>query len=60
MADNSLPQSMMPQADMVDLSKQQSLGAALREALDKFSGETCLIEADRERENHRWTYRQAC
>ncbi len=43
---------------MVDLSQQQSLGAALREALDKFADETCLIEADRERENHRWTYRQ--
>lgn len=43
---------------MVDLGKQQSLGAALREALDKFANEICLIEADRERENHRWTYRQ--
>ena len=43
---------------MVDLSKQQSLGSALREALDRFADETCLIEADRERENHRLTYRQ--
>jgi len=43
---------------MVDLSQQQSLGAALREALDRFADETCLIEADRERENHRLTYRQ--
>ncbi len=48
----------MPHADMVDLSKHQSLGSALREALDKFADEICLIEADRERENHRWTYRQ--
>jgi long-chain acyl-CoA synthetase len=46
----------MPQK--IDLSKQQSLGSALREAVDKFADETCLIEADRERENHRWTYRQ--
>jgi long-chain acyl-CoA synthetase len=53
MGDNSKPQSTM-----VDLSRQQSLGAALREALDKFADEICLIEADRERENHRWTYRQ--
>ena len=43
---------------MIDLSKHQSLGAALREALDKFADETCLIEADRDRENHRLTYRQ--
>ncbi|MGE0885958.1 MAG: AMP-binding protein [Blastocatellales bacterium] len=47
-----------PQVVMVDLSQQQSLGAALREALDRFADETCLIEADRERENHRLTYRQ--
>lgn len=43
---------------MIDLSKHQSLGSALREALDKFADETCLIEADRDRENHRLTYRQ--
>ena len=48
----------MSQVVMVDLSKQQSLGSALREALDRFADETCLIEADRERENHRLTYRQ--
>ena len=41
---------------MIDLSRHQSLGSALREAVDKFAGETCLIEADRERENHRLTY----
>ena len=41
---------------MIDLSRHQSLGSALREALDKFSDETCLIEADRDRENHRLTY----
>jgi long-chain acyl-CoA synthetase len=43
---------------MIDLSGHQSLGSALREAVDKFAGETCLIEADRERENHRLTYRE--
>src|SRR5579864_1975721 len=42
---------------MLDLSKYQSLGAALRDALDKFALETCLIEADRDRENHRLSYR---
>jgi long-chain acyl-CoA synthetase len=43
---------------MLDLSKHESLGAALREALERWAEETCLIEADRERENHRLTYRQ--
>ncbi len=43
---------------MIDLSKHQSLGSALREAVDEFAAETCLIEADRERENHRLTYRE--
>lgn len=41
---------------MIDLSKHESLGSALTEALEKFSNELCLIEADRERENHRLTY----
>ncbi|MGH9844184.1 MAG: AMP-binding protein [Blastocatellia bacterium] len=41
---------------MIDLSRHQSLGSALREALDKFGDEICLIEADRDRENHRLTY----
>lgn len=53
-----MPNNSQPQVVMVDLSQQQSLGAALREALDRFADETCLIEADRERENHRLTYRQ--
>ena len=43
---------------MIDLKKHQSLGSALRESLETFADETCLIEADRERENHRLTYRQ--
>jgi len=43
---------------MIELNQHASLGSALREALDRFADETCLIEADRERENHRLTYRQ--
>jgi len=42
---------------MLDLSKYQSIGAALKDALDAFPGEVCLIEADREREKERLTYR---
>src|SRR5262249_35504407 len=42
---------------MLDLSKYQSVGAALRDALDQFAGEVCLIEADRDREKERLTYR---
>ncbi len=53
-----MPQNSNPQVVMIDLSKHQSLGSALREAIDKFADETCLIEADRERENHRMTYRE--
>jgi long-chain acyl-CoA synthetase len=43
---------------MLDLRKYNSLGAALRAALDRWPDEICLIEADRERENARLTYRQ--
>lgn len=43
---------------MLDLSKYQSIGEALRAALDTWPDETCLIEADREREIARLTYRQ--
>ena len=42
---------------MLDLSKHESIGAALRDALDRFAPECCLIEADREREKDRLTYR---
>jgi long-chain acyl-CoA synthetase len=42
---------------MLDLSKYQSIGAALKDALEAFSNEVCLIEADREREKERLTYR---
>lgn len=41
---------------MLDLSKYQSIGAALKDALEHFSNEVCLIEADREREKERLTY----
>src|SRR6059058_6162073 len=42
---------------MLDLSKYQSVGEALRDALDQYANEVCLIEADREREKERLTYR---
>ena len=42
---------------MLDLSKYQCIGEALRDALDQFASEVCLIEADREREKERLTYR---
>src|SRR5579863_4162492 len=41
---------------MLDLQKYSCLGAALRDALERFAGETCLIEADRDREKTRLTY----
>ena len=41
---------------MLDLQKYSCLGAALRDAVERFWGETCLIEADREREKTRLTY----
>jgi long-chain acyl-CoA synthetase len=43
---------------MLDLRQYNSLGAALRDALERWPNETCLIEADRDRENCRLTYRQ--
>jgi long-chain acyl-CoA synthetase len=43
---------------MLDLTKYESLGAALRDALARWPAEVCLIEADREREKSRLTYRQ--
>src|ERR1700736_4223986 len=42
---------------MLDLSKYLSIGAALKDALDQFADEVCLIESDREREKERLTYR---
>jgi long-chain acyl-CoA synthetase len=43
---------------MLDLQQYDCLGAALRDALDRWPNETCLIEADREKEKARLTYRQ--
>jgi long-chain acyl-CoA synthetase len=43
---------------MLDLSGYSSIGEALEDALETYSSEICLIEADRERENHRLTYRE--
>src|SRR5579859_6622549 len=42
---------------MLDLSQYQSVGAALKDALITYAQETCLIEADRDREKERLTYR---
>ena len=41
---------------MLDLHIYQSLGAALRDALERWANETCLIESDRNREKSRLTY----
>jgi long-chain acyl-CoA synthetase len=41
---------------MLDLGQYASLGAALTAALDRWPNETCLIEADRDREKVRLTY----
>src|SRR5712675_1638186 len=43
---------------MLDLSKYQSIGTALKDALEEFSSEVCLIESDREREKERLTYQE--
>jgi long-chain acyl-CoA synthetase len=43
---------------MLDLREYQSLGEALRAALDRWPEEVSLIEADREREKARFTYKQ--
>jgi long-chain acyl-CoA synthetase len=43
---------------MLDLNQYKCLGEALRAALERWPDETCLIEADRERENVRLTYRE--
>jgi long-chain acyl-CoA synthetase len=41
---------------MLDLRQYASLGAALKDALARWPSETCLIEADRDREKVRLTY----
>ena len=41
---------------MLNLDQYTCLGAALREALDRWANETCLIESDRDKEKNRLTY----
>jgi len=41
---------------MLDLDQYSCLGAALRDALDHWPNETCLIESDRNKEKTRLTY----
>jgi long-chain acyl-CoA synthetase len=41
---------------MLNLATYSSIGAALKDAMERFAAETCLIEADREREKDRLTY----
>jgi long-chain acyl-CoA synthetase len=41
---------------MIDAGRASSLGDALESAFARWGGETCLIEADRDRENARLTY----
>ncbi len=43
---------------MLDLRQYNCLGDALRAALDRWPDEVCLIEANRDHENGRFTYRQ--
>src|SRR6201984_3407565 len=41
---------------MLDLRQYASLGAALKDALERWPNETCLIETDRDRDKVRLTY----
>ena len=41
---------------MLDLREYTCLGAALRDAIDRFAAQTCLIEADRDREKTQLSY----
>src|SRR5712672_3559039 len=43
---------------MLNLANYSSIGAALKDAMRRFADEVCLIEADREREKERLTYRE--
>ena len=43
---------------VLDLRQYECLGAALRDALDRWGGHVCLIESDREREKAIFTYAQ--
>jgi long-chain acyl-CoA synthetase len=43
---------------VIDLSGQASLASALAAAVERWPHQICLIELDRDRENHRLTYRE--
>ena len=43
---------------MLNLANYSSIGAALKDAMQRFADEVCLIEADREREKERLSYRE--
>jgi long-chain acyl-CoA synthetase len=43
---------------VIDLERHDSLGSMLREAFDRYGDDLCLIEADRDRERCRLTYRE--
>jgi len=43
---------------MLNLANYSSIGAALKDAIERFADEVCLIEADREREKERLTYHE--
>jgi len=43
---------------VIDLDRHPSLGSALRDAFERFADDLCLIEADRDRERCRLTYRE--
>ncbi len=43
---------------MLELERYASLGEALRDALERWADQVCVIEADRDRETCRLTYRQ--
>src|SRR5712675_529303 len=43
---------------MLNLATYSSIGAALKDAMERFADEVCVIEADREREKERLTYRE--
>src|ERR1700686_2968153 len=42
---------------MLSLRTYSSIGFALKDAMERFANEVCLIEVDREREKDRLTYR---
>ena len=43
---------------MLNLANYSSIGAALKDAMERFADEVCLVEADRDREKARLTYRE--